>query len=289
VPVLFLSSRQGRLFRWRPSFLLVVILALILGLRFFGYPEWQSKATVLETIGQRCPPVEGLDMEFVRIPPGSFSMGSTKGNEGPPHEVEISRPFCLGVYEVTQKQWEVVMGPNTVKGKQPGDDLPVTSVTWDQVQDFLSQVNHRAGRRVVRLPMEAEWEYAARGPGGKSAGGNCLYDDPYDGLAPAGAFQTNQWGLYDMYGNVWEWVSDWEGPYPNESVRDPTGPKDGTRRVKRGGSFRAADEHCRPARRSSDKPGSRENDLGFRVLRELDAGPASQSAENPQGRLSGGF
>lgn len=270
VPVLFLSSRHGRLFRWRPSSWLVVILALILGLRFFGYPEWQSKATVLEPIGQRCPPVEGLDMEFVRIPSGSFVMGSTEGNEKPPHEVQISRPFCLGVYEVTQKQWEAVMGPNTLKDKHRGDDLPVTSVTWDEVQDFLSQVNHRAGRKVVRLPTEAEWEYAARGPDGRSEGGNCLYDDPYDGLAPVGAFQTNQWGLYDMHGNVWEWVSDWEGAYPKGSARDPKGPESGTRRVKRGGSFRAADEHCRPARRSSGKPGSRENDLGFRVLREVD-------------------
>ena len=274
VPVLFLSSRHGRLFRWRPSFLLVVILALILGLRFFGYPEWQSKATVLETIGQRCPPVEGLDMEFVRVPSGSFVMGSAEGNERPPHEVQISRPFCLGVYEVTQKQWEAVMGPNTLQTEQRGDDLPVTFVSWEEARDFLDRVSRGAGPGVVlRLPTEAEWEYAARGPEeGLPVGSNCQGDGRFDGLAPVGSLRPNSWGLHDMYGNVWELVQDWYGDYPAGSHADPTGPSTGEERVKRGGSYRSASTNCRPARRNAQKPGSHFKDVGFRVLRELDAG-----------------
>lgn len=272
VPVLFLSSQHGRLFRWRPSLAFLMILVLILGLRFRAYPEWHVRATFPEPIPTSCPPVEGLDMKFVRIPEGSFLMGSTKGDEKPPHEVEISRPFCLGVFEITQKQWEAVLGPNTHESKHRGDNLPVTMVTWDQVQVFLGTVNERAGRKVVRLPTEAEWEYAAHGPGGPLAGFNCLYDE-FDGLAHVGSLHPNAWGLYDMLGNVWEWVEDWHDSYPEGRVTDPKSPSSGSERVKRGGGYDSAATNCRATHRNSQKPGSRANNLGFRVLRQLDSAP----------------
>ncbi len=299
IPILFLSSPSGRLFRLRPPWKWLVAFAMVpllgLGL-WFGYRSFTAPKeiapqafvqTVPEEIApptfvQPCPPVEGLDMEFVRIPAGSFSMGSTEGDEKPTHRVEISRPFCLGVYEVSQKQWEAVMGPSSFASEQRGDDLPVTRVSWEEAQDFLGRVSNRAGSTVVvRLPTEAEWEYAARGPDrGGPASSNCEADGRFDGLAPVGSLRPNGWGLYDMYGNVWEWVQDWYGDYEVGAVTDPAGPKAGTRRVKRGGSFSSAPANCRPARRNSQKPDRHFHDVGFRVLRELDVGqdelPSSQ-------------
>ncbi|HWM94518.1 MAG TPA: SUMF1/EgtB/PvdO family nonheme iron enzyme [Thermoanaerobaculia bacterium] len=229
-----------------------------------------------------CPPKE-VDMDFVLIPAGNFLMGSQDGedDEKPVRQVTISQPFCLGVYEVTQEQWEQVMGPNKAQVSRRGDLLPITGISYDDVQEFLQRLNKEEGKNVFRLPTEAEWEYAARGPDGESSGGNCLHDDPYDGLARVGAYQTNDWGAYDMLGNVWEWVGDWyDETYPKEPSANPTGPKTGTERVKRGGGFNAADKHCRPARRNSHKPDSHENNLGFRVLRELEP-PTISSASSP--------
>jgi hypothetical protein len=281
IPILFLSSPSGRLFRLRPPWKWLVTFAMvpILGL---GLWCWYRSLTVPweippQTLVQLCPPVEGLDMEFVRIPAGNFSMGSTKGDEKPLHDVTISRSFCLGVNEVTQKQWESVMGTNSVSSRYRGEDLPIAYVTWEEVQDFLGKVNENAGRKVVRLPTEAEWEYAARGPRGLPAEFNCLHDQ-IDGLAPVGSLRPNRWGLYDMCGNVWEWVEDWYGPYPKDSAAvDPLGPKTGTQRVRRGGGYDSDPKHCRPGRRGRQEPGSRANNLGFRVLRELDAGPGTKA------------
>ncbi|MFL6199589.1 MAG: SUMF1/EgtB/PvdO family nonheme iron enzyme [Thermoanaerobaculia bacterium] len=286
VPVLLLSSSDGRLFRWRPSWSFLGALAMV-PLLSLGYLRWSSgvvtPAVPTPAFIQPCPSVEGLDMEFVRIPAGRFTMGSGKGDEAPAHEVVISRPFCLGTYEVTQKQWESVMGTNSVESKHRGDDLPVTYVTWEEVQSFLGKVNKQAGRKVVRLPTEAEWEYGAGGSGGVPAGSNCLHDQ-IDGLASVGSLRPNRWGLHDMLGNAWEWVEDWYGPYPKGLVSDPRGPSLGEGRVKRGGGFDSAARHCRATRRSQEEPSRRANDLGFRVVRELD--PDSRSAENPQGTLS---
>ncbi|HWN41739.1 MAG TPA: SUMF1/EgtB/PvdO family nonheme iron enzyme [Thermoanaerobaculia bacterium] len=277
IPVLFLSSSDGRLFRWRPSWGMLGAF-LMIPLMLLGYWRWQSKVSVPATVpaptyAQSCPPVEGLDMELTWIPAGTFTMGSMRGDEKPLHDVVISRPFCLGIYEVTQKQWESVMGANSVESRYRGDDLPVTYITWEEVQDFLERVNKQAGRKIVRLPTEAEWEYGARGSGGLPASFNCLHDQ-VDGLAPVRSRRTNRWGLHYMLGNAWEWVEDWYGPYPKSRVTDPRGPSSGEKKVKRGGGFNSDPRHCRAAKRNTDEPGSRANNLGFRVLRELDAGPA---------------
>lgn len=244
------------------------------------YWRWRSEVSVPITIphpaeARTCPPIEGLDMEFVWIQAGSFTMGAETGpkDEKPLHEVVISRPFCLGVHEVTQKQWEAVMGTNSVSTERRGEDLPVSSVSWAEVQEFLKRINDRVGWKVVRLPTEAEWEYAARGPGGLPAGFNCR-DDQVEDLARVGSLRPNRWGLHDMQGNVWEWVQDRHGAYSKEAVIDPQGPSSGERRVKRGGGFTNAPRNCRPAARNSAEPDSRRFDLGFRVLRELNIGPS---------------
>lgn len=268
IPVLFLSSKDGRIFRWRPSWGLLGAFFTIL-LMLLGYQRWYSQATPQEpvltlTSVQPCPPVEGLEMKFVRIPAGSFIMGGTKGNEKPSHKVEISNPFCLSVYEVTQKQWESVMGLNSHKSRYRGDDLPVSGVTWEAVQDFLGKVNQGAGWNVVRLPTEAEWEYAAQG----LAAFNCR-DDRIPGLAPVRSPGPNPWGLHYMHGNVAEWVQDWYGPYLPGPVTDPQGSPSGEERVKRGGGYDSVPQSCRSTYRSSQKPDSSRYDLGFRVLREL--------------------
>ncbi|HEX5716826.1 MAG TPA: SUMF1/EgtB/PvdO family nonheme iron enzyme [Thermoanaerobaculia bacterium] len=275
IPALFMSSSDGRLFRWKPSWGMLAAL-LMIPVMILGYWRWRSEVSVPETVpfpayARACPPVEGLEMEFVRIPAGSFPMGSEGGekDERPLHRVVISQTFCLGIHEVTQKQWEAVMGANSVKSKLRGDDLPVTSVSWDEAQEFVKRVNDTSGRKAVRLPTEAEWEYSARGPaGGIPASFNCLHDQAEE-LAPVRSLRPNRWGLYQMQGNVWEWVQDWYGSYPQGTVKDPQGPVSGEERVKRGGGYDSSPRHCRPAKRNKAEPGSRRYDVGFRVLREL--------------------
>lgn len=276
VPALFMSSSDGRLFRWKPSWGMVGAL-LMIPLMLLGYWRWQSEVSLPYAVSQPagaklCPPVEGLDMEFVWIPAGTFMMGSARGpkDEKPLHEVVISRPFCLGAHEVTQKQWEAFMDANSVTAERRGENLPVSSVSWDDTQEWLRRVNNMAGRKLVRLPTESEWEYAARGPGGLPALTNCLRD-PGEDPAQVSSARPNRWGLHYMHGNVWEWVQDWYAPsYPQGPAIDPQGPPSGERRVKRGGGYDSAPQKCRPATRNSAEPDSRRYDVGFRVLRELD-------------------
>lgn len=272
IPVLLLSSSDGRIFRWKPSRGLLGALGVVL-LMLLGYGNWLSRVAALEpTLAEGdaaslCPGPKTMQMEFVRIHPEPFLMGSETGedNEKPVHEVTISRQFCIGKFEVTQGQWRQVMGANSVESKFEGDDLPVTMVTYEQVLDFVRRLNRLEGEPIYRLPTEAEWELAARAEDG---GYNCL-GDPYPDLLPVGSLPSNERGLHDMLGNAWEWVQDWEGPYSELPVTDPTGPSMGTRRIKRGGSHDAAPSHCRPARRNSHRPDGRANDLGFRIVREV--------------------
>lgn len=291
IPVLYLSAPDGNLFPWKPSrglstsLMILMLLFACAGLALLNTeaPEGKPPASKVPA-ASTCPSPKGSTMEFVRIPAGRFLMGSNaEDDEKPRHWVTISRPFCLSAHEVSQQEWREIVEPNTVHTKSREDRLPVTGVSWEEAQEFIARLNAREGRRVYRLPREAEWEYAARGPNGRSQpGGNCLYGDGFDRLAPAGAFRTNDWYLYDMYGNVWEWVEDWYGPYEADSLTDPTGPATGTKRVKRGGSYSAASTNCRPARRNSQKPGGHFKDVGIRVLRELDTGGEhAKSPENP--------
>lgn len=199
-------------------------------------------AAMVVALGCKQPPREftnSVGMRFVRIEPGSFKMGSEA--DGPAHAVTLSKGFYLQTTEVTQAQWRAVMGTDPSHFKGP--DRPVERVSWENTQEFLRKLNTRERDTRYRLPTEAEWEYACRA-GGKEPDIAPNVDD----LAwwqensggrthPVGRKRANAWGLYDMRGNVWEWVQDWYGPYPADGRQvDPQGPPPGGYRAMRGGA-----------------------------------------------------
>lgn len=220
-----------------------------------------------------------LGAQFIRIPAGTFRMGGAAKYETPPHEVTISKPFYLQETELTQGQWRRVMGSNPSYFKDCGDDCPVEKVSWNDVQDFIRKLNQQEGTNIYRLPTEAEWEYAARS-GGKQeeyAGTNskaalgeyawyfCWFPS-CDKTHPVGQKKPNGLGLYDMSGNVSEWVQDWGGTYPAGCVTDPLGPSSGLQRVFRGGEWRYGEGRCRSAFRGGGTPDYRDSSLGFRLV-----------------------
>jgi formylglycine-generating enzyme required for sulfatase activity len=219
-------------------------------------------------------------MKFTLISSGSFTMGadlnSERGyrNETPQHRVTISRPFYLGVYEVTQGEWMNVMdGANPSNFK--GETLPVESVSWDDATSFVRKLNQKEGTDKYRLPTEAEWEYAARagttsayffGDDEGSLGTYAWFgDNSGSGTRPVGEKSPNPWGLYDIYGNVWEWVQDFFGVYTDAAATDPKGPSEGTSRVDRGCGWSASTVYCRSAFRNDYDPAIRRDFLGLRV------------------------
>lgn len=251
-----------------------------------------------------------LDMGFRRIPAGAFVMGSLptekhRDADEHAHSVHLSRDYYLQTTEVTQKQWQAVMGTNIVEQRNKanphwslagvGDEYPMYYVNWHETQLFIQKLNQR-GDGTYRLPTEAEWEYAVRA--GNTTPYNFGYDiqdlpvygnfadkrvigwnsiiDSWahaqldDGnrlAARVGYYKANDWGIYDMHGNLWEWVQDVYGPYPEGSVTNPQGPKAGEYRVFRGGSWRDPAHYARSADRYFDAPTYRSSNLGFRVVR----------------------
>jgi formylglycine-generating enzyme required for sulfatase activity len=227
-----------------------------------------------------------IGMEFILIPAGSFMMGADQNFEDddddddyevPQHQVKISQPFYLGKYEVTQAQWAAVMGNNPSEFK--GQNNPVEQVSWDDAQIFIEQLNAQEGHNRYRLPTEAEWEYAARagstsaysfGDDAGQLGRYGWYGEDWDSGSthPVGQKQPNAWGLYDMHGNVWEWVQDWyeEPDYSNSPGAGPKGPYSGSYRVLRGGSWYSDASYCRSAYyRPYNTPDYRFRNLGFRL------------------------
>ncbi len=217
-------------------------------------------------------------MEFVRIQPGEFMMGCSSGdnqcyeNEKPAYRVRITKGFEMGKYEVTQAQWESVMGSNPSNFR--GADRPVERVSWNDAQDFLQKLNSRQDGYRYRLPTEAEWEYAARAGTTGSYAGNldamAWYSINSGGQThPVGQKQPNAWGLYDMHGNVWEWAQDWFGNYAAAAQTDPGGPVNGQSRVQRGGCwYSVVARNARVSVRGNDVPTIRNNFVGFRCVRE---------------------
>ncbi len=237
-------------------------------------------------------PLPGLSekakpLEMVLINGGSFTMGSPRSqefresNEWPQHEVTISKDFYMGRYEVTQGQWQALMGRNPA-GYQDGNlNHPVENVSWNDCKMFIERLND-LGLGQFRLPTEAEWEYACR------AGTDTRFywgEDPDEVQVKEHAWYTlnsenhprevglkrpNNWGLYDMSGNVYEWCQDWFAPYSKEakSQVDPTGPAGGISRVNRGGSWNLGAWNCRSAHRVGYQPHFRYIFLGFRIVRE---------------------
>lgn len=217
-----------------------------------------------------------IGMEFVKIPVGIFYMGSPKSEAGskdgetPQHLVTISRSFYMGKTEVTQEQWQAVMGDNPSSFKNCLK-CPVENVSWDDAQEFIKKLNAK-NEGAYRLPTEAEWEYAARAKTTGAYPGNldsmAWYDKNSGGKThEVGMKVQNDFGLYDMHGNVWEWCSDWYGDYSSGAVTDPTGAASGSYRVFRGGSWGSGAANLRSAFRGNNLPSDRRAYVGFRVVR----------------------
>ena len=232
----------------------------------------------------------GAEMEMIYCPPGEFLMGSPESESGRrddevQHCVKLTKGFWLGKCPVTQAQWKSVMGsaPSHFKG----NELPVETVSWHDCQDFIKKVN-ASKDCIVRLPTEAEWEYACRAgtatpySWGCTLNGdraNCDGCHPYGTsqkgtyakeTTPPGRYGANPWGFFDMHGNVWEWCSDWLGR--RRGTVDPIGPASGSSRIRRGGSWFNGASDCRAAFCDYADPADKSDNTGFRlccsVLRE---------------------
>ena len=270
-----------------------ILLLVLMYLCLFGCgkPEAptteEQKAPTKEPVKAPTGPVKGesfsipnLKLDMLWCKPGTFMMGSpedekVRQEEETQHEVTLTKGFYLGKYEVTQAQWEKVMGTNPSNFK--GATLPMEKVSWNDAMEFckkLTPMEKAAGRLpegwVYTLPSEAQWEYACR------AGTTTAYYFG-DEITPkqanynvgkttsVGTYPANAWGFHDLHGNVWEWCSDWYGDYPSGSANDPVGPSVGTLRVFRGGSWYYIGRNLRSAFRSRDAPDIRSFNLGFRL------------------------
>ncbi len=241
--------------------------------------------------------VNSFGMEFVKVPAGSFMMGSPaveKGRDSDEklHKVTIKSPFFIQTTEVTVDQWRAVMGKRPL-GANHGGNLPVVKLSWNDSSRFIARLNAR-GQGSYRLPTEAEWEYACRA-GSQTAFWwgddidctHALYANNSQGVnecgpyasnlgipagspAPVKTFPPNPWGIFDMHGNTWEWCSDWYGAYSGEDSVDPQGPAEGSRRVRRGGSWFKYGNLCRSANRNFAHPASRYSTVGFRLIKVTD-------------------
>lgn len=236
-----------------------------------------------------------IGMEFIATPAGSFWMGASApaayDSEKPQHKVTISKPFYLGRHEVTQAQWETVMGSNpyTLDRSNPYYNLPgmkeritrpnhPATVSWNDAQEFIKRLNAREGHNRYRLPTEAEWEYAARagtttaysfGDDSSDLGRYAWYGEDFasGGTHPIGQKLPNPWGLYDMHGNAWEWVQDWysDSYYAQSPATDPKGPESGSQRAVRGGSWHQTATSWRSSFRKAYDPDYRGISIGFRL------------------------
>ena len=219
----------------------------------------------------------GIAENMVYVEGGSFMMGSDKGDsdEKPIHKVEVGN-FYISKYEVTQAQWQAIMGENPSNHKNC-PNCPVERVSWEDCQEFIKRLNLKTGKK-YRLPTEAEWAYASRGgkysKGYKYAGSNDIDKVAWYGnnsdyqTHVVGKKEPNELGLYDMSGNVWEWCSDWYGEdyYGKSQLSNPEGPTNGEYRVLRGGSWNYFAVFCRTSYRCFSYPSSRSNSIGLRLL-----------------------
>ncbi|ETR74247.1 MAG: sulfatase modifying factor 1 precursor [Candidatus Magnetoglobus multicellularis str. Araruama] len=232
-----------------------------------------------------------MGMEFVWIPEGTYMMGgnyiSGPGMNETIHKVTLSKGFYLQATEVTQGQWKSILGSNPTYFSTCGDNCPVSNVSWNDVQEFIELLNSK-GDKKYRLPTEAEWEYAARAgttssfSNGKSVNlsYNCEFDSNLDEIAwycgnsdittyPVAQKKPNNWGLYDMHGNVAEWCQDWYSDYPEEHVTDPVAteiwPSMGGK-ILRGGGWNSNAFSCRSASRHLYPPDHPGESFGFRLI-----------------------
>ena len=228
-----------------------------------------------------------IGMKLKLIQGGEFMMGSPADevgrseDEGPQHKVRITKPFYMGVTEVTQGQWFSVMNTKPWEGNEyvkEGANYPATWVSWDDAVEYCKKLSATEGKQ-YRLPTEAEWEYACRGGkstaysfGSEASGlkNHAWFTENADDIGEKyaheiGGKEPNPFGLYDIHGNVWEWCSDWQGEYIAGAAGDPVGPSTGSYRVRRGGSWGNSARGCRSAYRYYFVPSDRFYDLGFRL------------------------
>ena len=228
-----------------------------------------------------------IGMKFKLISPGTFKMGSDFSK--PPeylthfesiHQVTLTQPFLLGMYEVTQDQYQLVIGGNP--SKHQGLQNPVERVSWEDAVEFCRKLSElpkeKAAGNVYRLPTEAEWEYACRagaetefcfGSNNSALGDYAWFRGNSEGqVHPVGQKKPNAWGLHDMHGNVFEWCQDWHGQYASDSVVDPVGPDTGEFRVMRGGAWVFDGAYCRSAYRLRYHESFASGHVGFRVVWE---------------------
>jgi formylglycine-generating enzyme required for sulfatase activity len=215
----------------------------------------------------------GVSLDLVWIGPGTFMMGSPPEESGFVKIVQtfviLTKGFWMGQFEVTQEQWQSIMGGNP--SHFVGARHPVEQVSWVDCQKFIQNLNRKVSGGGFRLPMEAEWEYACRAGTTGPYAGDLDVIGWYGGNSgiqtqPVGGKKPNDFGLYDMHGNVVEWCEDWYGDCPGGSLTDPTGPGSGSSRVYRGGSWLDTAANCRSAHRNGTWPDNRYYDLGFRVV-----------------------
>jgi formylglycine-generating enzyme required for sulfatase activity len=231
---------------------------------------------------------KGIRQDFRWIEPGTFLMGSPADEPGrwdweTRHEVTLTEGFWIADTVVTQALWEVFMGNNPSHFK--GANRPVENVSWEDAQSFINTLNSMKPALNLCLPSEAQWEYACRAgtttpfylgkqitPEMVNYDGHYPYHNGKTGkyreqTVEVKSFPPNDWGLYQMHGNVWEWCQDWCSGYPAQPVVDPQGSPSGVYRVLRGGSWPNDGKHCRSAFRSYDDPANRSNLIGFRLAR----------------------
>ena len=242
--------------------------------------------------------ITDFDVKFATIPAGQFIMGTTDLNkaladlpdpkaamindETPAHKVVFEKPFRLSQTEVTQKTWLSIMGsrpgPDSHWQAKNWEQLPVVSVSWTAANNFIDRLNQQSPDVHYRLPTEAEWEYAARAGDTGLRPFSRLAMDEYawyihnsnDEVQAVAQLKPNAWGLYDMHGNVWEWVADWYSPtaYEESAKINPQGPEQGSKKIRRGGSYHCPPHLIRPAYRAADIPTKAYSVLGFRLVAE---------------------
>jgi formylglycine-generating enzyme required for sulfatase activity len=268
-------------------YLLAIVVVVLVGL--FAWSPWETEYGIVDyEVAEEddgfVPSSGGIDesksfsvssigVDMIWVNPGSFRMGGSDDD----YQVTLTKGFYLGKHEVTQAQWERVMGSNPSYFK--GANRPVEEVSWDDAVEFcekLTEMERRAGRlpsgMAYQLPTEAQWEYVCRA-GTRSAysfGENLtsrqanILGGPGE-TTSVGKYPANPWGFHDMHGNVWEWCADWYGDYPSRAVRDPVGPADGSARVGRGGSWIYSATNARCALRYWNAPARSIYNLGFRL------------------------
>jgi len=276
------SQPKSKSFRWLWGLGPLTVIALVVGLVWNansgGASQKSESSGTEEKQLKNDEIIQNLVNNMVSVEGGTFTMGATSEQgsdaderEKPAHQVTLSS-FSIGKYEVTQEEWEAVMGSNPSSFK--GAKRPLENVSWNNCQEFIRKLNQITGKK-FRFPTEAEWEYAARGGNqskhykyaGSNDIGSVAWYDGSSGLVthPVGQKQPNELGLYDMSGNVWEWCQDWAESFSSSAQTNPTGPGDGSIRILRGGSWGFDVGRCRVSMRGGCPPNSGSDNFGLRL------------------------